>query len=399
MTAQEPWRAALAAAGLLTADGASRPTIFAEMSALAQRHEAVNLGQGFPDEDGPAEVLDAAIDAIRQGVNQYPPSRGAPVLRQAISEHRARFGAPRPDPETEVLVTAGATEAIAATLLALVPRGGEVVTLSPYYDAYAAIIGLVGARHTVIPLRAPDFQPDPADIDAAIGASTRVVLLNNPHNPTGSVISPELLERIAARAAAHGAVVVSDEVYEHLVFDGAPFTPIASVPSAAGRALTISSAAKTFRVTGWKVGWVTGPAALIEAVVAVKQFLTYVNGAPFQPAVAVGLGLPDAFFEQGAATLARRRDLLSEGLRAAGFAVSPSRGSYFVVADAAPLGVDDAATFARELVRDAGVASIPLSAFAPGSVDPAIRSSLRFAFCRTDAAIEEAARRLRALRD
>lgn len=398
MTASEPWRAALAAAGLLAPDGSTRPTIFAEMSALAAEHDAVNLGQGFPDEDGPAEVLEAAVEAIRGGVNQYPPGRGMPVLRAAISEHRARFGAPRPDPETEVLVTAGATEAIAATLLALVPRGGEVVTLSPFYDAYAAIIGLIAARHVTIPLRAPDFQPEPADIDAAIGPRTTVVLLNNPHNPTGSVIAPELLERIAARAAAHGAVVVSDEVYEHLVFDEAPFTPIAAVPSATGRALTISSAAKTFRVTGWKIGWVTGPADLIERVVAVKQFLTYVNGAPFQPAVAVGLGLPDAFFEEGRATLARRRDLLSEGLRAAGFAVAPSRGSYFVVADAAPLGVTEAAAYARELVRDAGVASIPLSAFAPGSPDPAIRTSLRFAFCRSDAAIEEAARRLRGVR-
>lgn len=398
MTASEPWRAALAAAGLLAPDGSTRPTIFAEMSALAAEHDAVNLGQGFPDEDGPAEVLEAAVEAIRAGVNQYPPGRGMPVLRAAISEHRARFGAPQPDPETEVLVTAGATEAIAATLLALVPRGGEVVTLSPFYDAYAAIIGLIGARHTTIPLRTPDFQPDPADIDAAIRPRTAVVLLNNPHNPTGSVIAPELLERIAARAAAHGAVVVSDEVYEHLVFDDAPFTPIAAVPSAVGRALTISSAAKTFRVTGWKIGWVMGPADLIERVVAVKQFLTYVNGAPFQPAVAVGLGLPDAFFERGRSTLARRRDLLSEGLRSAGFAVAPSRGSYFVVADAAPLGVTDAAAFARDLVRDAGVASIPLSAFAPGSPDPAIRSSLRFAFCRSDVAIDEAARRLRGVR-
>ncbi|KRF32731.1 aminotransferase class I/II-fold pyridoxal phosphate-dependent enzyme [Yonghaparkia sp. Soil809] len=398
MSATEPWRRSLAAAGLLDADGTTRPTIFAEMSALAARYEAVNLGQGFPDEDGPAEVLEAAIAAIRSGVNQYPPGRGAPELRAAISEHRARFGSPAPAPETEVLVTAGATEAIAAALLALVPPGGEVVTLSPFYDSYAAIIGLIGARHTVIPLRGPDFQPDPADIDAAIGPGTSAVLLNNPHNPTGAVISPELLERIAARAATHGAIVVSDEVYEHLVFDDAPFTPIATVPSAVGRALSISSAAKTFRVTGWKIGWITGPAALIDAVVAVKQFLTYVNGAPFQPAVAVGLRLPDSYFAEASLTLQRRRDLLSAGLREAGFAVSPSRGSYFVVADAAPLGVEDGAAFARELVRDAGVASIPLAAFAPGTTDPAIRSSLRFAFCRRDEAIEEAVRRLSAYR-
>lgn len=394
MSAQEPWRGALEAAGLLDPDGTTRPTIFAEMSGLASAHGAVNLGQGFPDEDGPTEVLDAAIAAIRAGVNQYPPGRGEPDLLAAISEHRERFGSPAPDPATEVLVTAGATEAIAAALLALVPRGGEVVTLSPFYDSYAAIIGLIGARHTVIPLHGPAFQPDPGDIDAAIGPRTSVVLINNPHNPTGSVIEPELLERIAARAAAHGAVIVSDEVYEHLVFDDAPFTPIASVPSARGRALSISSAAKTFRVTGWKIGWITGPAPLIEAVVAVKQFLTYVNGAPFQPAVAVGLRLPDRYFSEAAATLARRRDRLSDALRAAGFAVAPSRGSYFVVADAGPLGVEDGAAFARDLVRDAGVASIPLSAFAPRDADPVIRRSLRFAFCRSDAAIEEGARRL-----
>lgn len=398
MSAMEPWRRSLAAAGLLEPDGTTRPTIFAEMSALATAHDAVNLGQGFPDEDGPAEVLDAAVAAIRAGVNQYPPGRGTPDLRAAISEHRARFGSPAPDPETEVLVTAGATEAIAAALLALVPPSGEVVTLSPFYDSYAAIVGLIGARHTTIPLRGADFQPDPADIDAAIGPGTSVVLLNNPHNPTGSVIDPKLLERIASRAAEHGAVVVSDEVYEHLVFDDAPFTPIATVPSARGRALSISSAAKTFRVTGWKIGWITGPAPLIEAVVAVKQFLTYVNGAPFQPAVATGLRLPDSYFHDARLTLQRRRDLLSAGLRDAGFAVSPSRGSYFVVADAAPLGIEDGVAFAQELVRDARVASIPLAAFAPGTTDPAIRSSLRFAFCRRDEAIEEAVRRLSAYR-
>jgi N-succinyldiaminopimelate aminotransferase len=394
MTVTEPWRRALAAAGLLDSEGA-RPTIFAEMSALAHEHGAINLGQGFPDEDGPHEVLDAAVHAIRSGVNQYPPGRGTADLRLAISEHRERFGGGRVDPDREVLVTAGATEAIAAALLALVSVDEAVVTLSPYYDSYAAIIGLIGARHVTIPLRGPDFQPDPVDIDAAIGPRTRVVLLNNPHNPTGSVIHPELLERIAARAAENGAVLVSDEVYEHLVFDGAPFRPIAAVPSAAGRALSISSAAKTFRVTGWKIGWITGPAELIDAVVAVKQFLTYVNGAPFQPAVAVGLRMPDAYFDDARATLQRRRDLLSAGLRDAGFDVAPSRGSYFVVADCRPLGVTDAAVFARELVRDGGVAAIPLSAFAPESTDPKTLASLRFAFCRRDDAIEEAVQRLR----
>lgn len=397
MTADAPWHRALAGAGLVDALGRTRPTIFAEMSALAAEYDAVNLGQGFPDEDGPPEVLEAAIEAIRRGLNQYPPGRGTVELRRAISEHRERFRGDAPDPEREVLVTVGATEAIAASLLALLRPGDEVVTLSPYYDSYAAIIGLAGARHVTIPLRGDDFQPDAPGIDAAIGPRTRVVLLNNPHNPTGSVIEPEHLERIAARAAAHDAVIVSDEVYEHLVFDGAPFTPMSAIPGATGRTLSISSAAKTFRVTGWKIGWVTGPAELIDAVAAIKQFLTYVGGAPFQPAVAVGLGLPDAYFETARDALRRRRDLLSAGLRDAGFDVAPSRGSYFVIADAAPLGIADGAAFARRLVQDAGVASIPLQAFAPASADPSVRSSLRFAFCRSDAAIEEAVRRLRAV--
>ncbi|MGY6497354.1 MAG: aminotransferase class I/II-fold pyridoxal phosphate-dependent enzyme, partial [Microcella sp.] len=257
-----------------------------------------------------------------------------------------------------------------------------------------AVVGLTGARHVTIPLEGDDFQPTAAAIDAAIGPNTRVVLLNNPHNPTGSVIAPEHLERIVAAAARHDAIIVSDEVYEHLVFDDAPFTPIASIPGAAGRSLTISSAAKTFRVTGWKVGWMTGPAELIDAAMAVKQYLTYVNGAPFQPAVAVGLGLGDDYFGEQRRTLAARRDRLSAGLAAAGFAVSPSRGSYFVVADAAPLGVSDANRYARELTVERGVAAIPLAAFDPRSRDARIRSSLRFAFCRTDAQIDEAVRRL-----
>lgn len=397
MTAEAPWHRALAAAGLVDDTGRTRPTIFAEMSGLAAEHGAINLGQGFPDEDGPTEVLEAAVQAIRDGVNQYPPGRGTPDLCRAISEHRERFWGDAPDPATEVLVTAGATEAIAAALLALLSPGDEVVTLSPYYDSYAAIIGLTGARHVTIPLRGADFQPEPAGIDAAIGPRTRVVLLNNPHNPTGSVIEPEHLDRIAARAAAHDAVIVSDEVYEHLVYDGAPFTPMATIAGAASRTLSISSAAKTFRVTGWKIGWVTGPAPLIDAVVAVKQFLTYVNGAPFQPAVAVGLRLPDAYFTGARDALQHRRDVLSGALRTAGFSVSPSRGSYFVVADPGPLGVDDGAAFARALVRSPGVASIPLSAFEPHSDDPALRRSLRFAFCRTEAAVAEAGRRLATL--
>jgi N-succinyldiaminopimelate aminotransferase len=396
MTTPPPWLRTVDAAGLVDATGAVRSTIFAEISALATEHGAVNLGQGYPDEDAPREVLDAAIDAINAGLNQYPPGRGMPVLREAIAAHRERFWGDVVDPATEVIATTGATEGIAVALLALAGIGDEVVTFEPYYDSYAAIIGLSGATHVTIPLRGDDFQPEPADIDRAITDKTKVVLLNNPHNPTGSVIKPELLERIAARAAAHDAVIVSDEVYEHLVYDDAPFTPMALIPGARERTLTISSAAKTFRVTGWKIGWMTGPASLIEHMLAVKQFTTYVNGAPFQPAIAVGLGLPDSYFTEQRDSLQKRRDLLTEGLRTAGFRVSGSSGSYFVVADAAPLGITDGEVAARELTIDPGVASIPLQAFAPRSTDPVVRSSLRFAFCRTEEAILDATARLRA---
>ncbi len=392
---EHPWIRTARSAGLLDVGGTVRPTIFAEMSALAAHHGAINLGQGFPDDDGPAEVLNAAVEAIRDGVNQYPPGRGFPNLRRAIAEHQERFYGVRLDPETEVLVTAGATEAIAASLLALAGAGDEVVTLEPYYDSYAAVIGLSGARHVTIPVVGPDFQPSPTDIDAAFSERTRVVVLNSPHNPTGSILEPELLERIVALAAKHDAVIVSDEVYEHLIYGGRQHVPVATLPGAAARTLTVSSAAKTFSVTGWKIGWVTGPASLIDSVIAVKQWLTYVNGAPFQGAVAVGLRMPDSYFDNLRATLQRRRDLLAAGLIDAGFTIAPTAGSYFIVAEHPGLG--DAATSARALAADPGVVSIPLSAFGrPGG--PVSASALRFAFCKPDDAITEAVRRLQSVR-
>jgi len=392
-----PWQRTARAAGLTDDSGTVRPTIFAEMSALAVQHGAINLGQGFPDDDGPAEVLTAAVEAIRGGINQYPPGRGFADLRHAISEHQDRFYGLTLDPETEVLVTAGATEAIAASLLALAGPGDEVITLEPYYDSYAAVIGLSGARHVTIPVVGPDFQPSAADIDAAFSDRTRVVVLNSPHNPTGSILGTEHLERIVALAAKHDAVIVSDEVYEHLVYDGRQHVPVATLPGAAERTLMVSSAAKTFSVTGWKIGWVTGPAPLIDAVVAIKQWLTYVNGAPFQGAVAVGLRMPDSYFTELQATLQRRRDLLAAGLIDAGFTIAPTAGSYFIVADGSALGLGDAATSARALAADPGVVSIPLSAFGrPGG--PVNASALRFAFCKPDDAITEAVRRLQTLR-
>lgn len=379
---------------LLGEDGTPRPTIFAEMSALAAATGALNLGQGFPDEDGPAEVLEAAREAIASGLNQYPPGLGMPVLREAIARHQRRFWDLEVDPDREVLVTAGATEALAATLLAFVDDGDEVVTLEPAYDAYTGIIGLAGGRHVPVPLRAPDFAPDPDELRAAVSDRTRIILLNSPHNPTGAVLDPAILDLAIELAHRHDALVVTDEVYEHLVFDGVRHVPAATRPGAEGRVISISSAGKTFSTTGWKIGWLTAAPELRDAVLAVKQFLTYVGGAPFQPAIARGLDLPDSFYLEAATSLQRRRDLLSDGLRAAGFGVSRPSGSYFVIADAAPLGVDDAEAFCRRLPELAGVVGIPLTAFVhPDRRDP-YRSLVRFAFCKREEVLREAATRL-----
>jgi len=390
------WRRTAIGAGLIGPDGSTRPTIFAEMSALAARTGAINLGQGFPDEDGPAPVLEAARDAIAHGVNQYPPGRGIPDLLLAVAEHQHRFYGQNLDPGRDVLVTAGATEALAATLLALIDGpDDEVVVFEPYYDSYAAVVALAGARLVTVPLRWPDFQPDLDELRAAVTDRTRVILVNDPHNPTGAVFTRELQDEVIRLADRHDAVIVTDEVYEHLVFDGA-HVPIATLPGAWGRTLTISSGGKTFSTTGWKIGWIAGPADLIDAVLAVKQFLTYVNGAPFQPAIATGLRLPDTFFTGIAATLREKRDLLGSGLRAAGFDVSVPAGSYFTVADAAPLGATDAAEFCRDLPHRAGVVAIPLTAFVTPGRKADYASLVRFAACKRVEVLEEAASRLSA---
>ncbi len=371
-------------------------TIFATMSALAAEHDAINLGQGFPDTDGPAEVLEAAVAAIRGGRNQYPPGAGVPELLCAVAEHQERFYGLRVDPATEVLVTVGATEAIAATMLALVRPGDEVVTFEPYYDSYAATIALAGGVRRTSVLRFPDYAVDEASLRAAFSERTRVVLLNTPHNPTGRVFGRDELGLVAELAREHDAWVVTDEVYEHLVFDGAEHVPMATLPGMRERTLTISSAGKTFSTTGWKVGWVTGPAVAVAAVRAVKQFLTYVGSGPFQPAVATGLGLADAVFADVAQALAAQRDRLVEGLTRAGLEVSVPRGGYFVVADAAPLGASDAVQFCHELPARTGVVGVPVSVFHD---DPrAGRTLVRFAFSKQPSVIDEACRRLAALR-
>jgi N-succinyldiaminopimelate aminotransferase len=385
-------------------------TIFAEMSALALRTGAINLGQGFPDTDGPPSLLADAAANITGGLNQYPPGPGVPALRAAVAEHQRRFHGLAVDPD-DVLVTTGATEAIAAAVLALCGPGDEVVTFQPYYDSYAATVALSGATLRAVPLRPthpgpppsalhppgpPGFGPDPEELRAAFSPRTRLVLLNTPHNPTGAVFTREQLALVAELAAEHDAVVVSDEVYEHMVFEAATHVPIATLPGMADRTLTISSAGKTFSVTGWKIGWVHGPSELVAAVRAAKQFLTYVSGAPFQPAVAAALALPDAFYTDLAASLQRKRDLVVTGLRAAGFTVFPPAGTYFVVADAAPLGVTDGVEFCWRLPELAGVAAVPVSVFC---TDPDLgRTLVRFAFCKRDEVLTEAVDRLAGLR-
>ena len=396
MTISGAWQRAARGAGLLDKDGSVAASIFAEMSALAARTGAINLGQGFPDEDGPSELLEAARQAITDGVNQYPPGRGQPVLLAAIARHQHRFYGLNLNPESEILVTAGATEALAATILALIEQGDEVVTFEPFYDAYGGLIGLGGGIHRTVLLRAPDFQPDPDELRAAISDRTRLILVNDPHNPTGTVFARDTLELIVELAHRHNAIIVTDEVYEHLTF-GASHIPIATLPGAFERTVSISSAGKTFSLTGWKVGWLSAPAPLVTAILAVKQFLTYVNAAPFQPAIAVGLDLPDSYFASVSSVLLHKRDLLAAGLQRAGFSVSIPQGSYFIVADASPLGYVDGAALCRQLPALAGVVGVPLSAFCTPSHRAEYAPLVRFAYCKKVELLQQASTQLAAL--
>ena len=365
------------------------------MTALALEHDAINLGQGFPDTVGPAPILEAARQAIADGRNQYPPGPGVPELLEAIAAHQKRFYGIGLDPRREVLVAAGAIAAIAAAVLALVQPGDEVVTFEPYYDSYAAAIALAGGVRRTSVLRFPDFAVDEESFRAAFSPRTRLILLNTPHNPTGRVFSRAELELVAELAREHDAWVLTDEVYEHLVFDDAEHIPMATLSGMWERTLTISSAGKTFSTTGWKVGWISGPAEAVTAVRAVKQFLTYVGSGPFQPAVALGLGLGDEVYASLTSSMAAKRDLLVGGLRDAGLEVAVPQGTYFVVADATPLGGADGLEFARVLPQRAGVACVPVSAFHDDVV--AGRSLVRFAFCKDDAILLEAVERLRRL--
>jgi len=368
-------------------------TIFAEMSALAQRTGAVNLGQGFPDTDGPASVIEAAVEALRSGRNQYAPGPGVPELREAIAAHQQRFYALDVDPDTEVVATTGATEAVAAALLGLVDPGEEVVVLEPYYDSYVAVISMVGAIRRPVTLRAPTFRLDLSELRAAVTPRTRAVLLNSPHNPTGTVLDAEELQAIADVAIEHDLVVITDEVYEHLTFDGAAHIPIGTLPGMAERTLSISSAGKTFAFTGWKIGWATGPAPLVQAVLAAKQFMTFTSGAPLQPAIAGALSLPAEFFAEHAAGLQARRDQLCGGLADVGLDVHVPAGTYFATTDIRPLGYDDGMQFCLSLPERAGVVAVPHQVFYDDV--EAGRPLVRWAFCKQESVIDEAVNRLR----
>ncbi|WP_329230419.1 pyridoxal phosphate-dependent aminotransferase [Streptomyces sp. NBC_01460] len=374
-------------------------TIFAEMSALAVRTGSINLGQGFPDTDGPEEIREAAVRALRAGHgNQYPPGPGVPELRSAVADHQRRHYGLEYDPDAEVLVTTGATEAVAASLLALLEPGDEVVALEPYYDSYAACIALAGGTRVPVTLRPHEgaYRLDLDELRAAVTPRTRLILLNTPHNPTGTVLTRDELAAVAALACERDLLVVTDEVYEHLVFEG-EHIPLASFPGMRERTVTISSAGKTFSLTGWKIGWITASPELVTAVRSAKQFLTYVSGGPFQYAVADALRLPDSYFDELRSDLRAKRDLLSAGLAEAGFDVYKPAGTYFVTTDIRPLGEGgDGFAFCRALPERCGVVAVPNAVFYDHREQGA--PFVRFAFCKRTDVLTEAVTRLKSLR-
>ena len=370
-------------------------TIFAEMSALAVRTGAINLGQGFPDTDGPTEVLEAAVAAIRSGTaNQYPPGIGIPELRHAVARHQKRFWGMDVDPDSEVLITAGASEALAASILALTEVGDDVLTFEPWYDLYGAVISMAGAVRKVVTLRPPDYGFDADELAAAVTPRTRMLVLNSPHNPTGKVFSRAELEAIAAVAIERDLIVVTDEVYEHLTFDG-EHIPIATLPGMADRTVTISSGGKTFAVTGWKIGWVCARPDLVAAVRTAKQWLTYVSGGPFQRAIAAGLDLGDEYFTAQADDLRAKRDRLSAGLRSTGLEVFEPSGTYFITADIRSIGYHDGVEFCWGLPERIGVAAVPNVVMYDNVHEG--RHLVRFAFCKQHDVLDAAIERLRTL--
>jgi len=370
------------------------PTIFSEMSALAVRTGSLNLGQGFPDQDGPPAVVEAAVRALRSGRNQYPPGLGVPELREAVAAHQARHYGIELDPLTEVVITAGATEAIAAAVLALVNPGDEMVVLEPFYDSYVACVEMAGGVRRPVTLRPPGFRLDPDALRAAVTPRTTTLLLNSPHNPTGTTLTREELQLVADVAIEHDLVVVTDEVYEHLVYDGRTHVPLCTLPGMWDRTVSISSAGKTFSFTGWKVGWVTGPADLVQTVTAAKQWLTFSNAAPLQPAVAYALTQEAAFYDALAKDLQTKRDLLVAGLRDLDVDVYPPEATYFVTTDVRRYGHRDGLAFCLALPERAGVVAIPEQVFFDDQ--DAGRHLVRWAFCKDAAVLEDAVARLQA---
>ncbi len=370
-------------------------TVFAEMTALAVKTGSVNLGQGFPDTDGPDRVIDRAVEALRSGRNQYAPGIGVPELRVAIADHQRRLYGIELDPDTEVAASTGATEAIAAALLGLVDPGDEVVVLEPYYDSYVAMLQMAGAVRRPVTLRAPDFRLPIDQLRAAVTDRTTAILLNSPHNPTGAVLTRDELTAVADLAVEHDLIVISDEVYEHLTF-GVPHIPIATLPGMADRTLTISSGGKSFSFTGWKVGWATGPADLVRAMVGAKQFLTYTSGSPLQPAIALALDQAEEITGELRQRLQARRDQLCSGLADIGFDVFEPDGTYFATTDIRSLGFDDGTEFCRSLPERCGVVAIPHQVFYDDK--EAGRPLVRWAFCKSEPVIAEALDRLQTLR-
>ena len=376
-------------------------TIFSEFSALALKHSAMNLGQGFPDFDGPESVKEAAWRAIRDGQNQYAPGMGLKELRQAIAEHSARFYGQTVDPDTMVTVTSGATEAILCVLLGLVDPGDEVVAFEPFYDSYDANIGFVGARARYVPLRPPDAAHatwwfDRDEVRAAFGPRTRLLILNTPHNPTGKVFTREELEFLGALCAEHDVRVLADEVYEHIVFAPAVHVRAATVPSLRERTVTVSSGGKTFSLTGWKIGWMIAPPPLRDAVQRAHQFVTFATATPLQAAMAAALRLPDAYFQELGALYTSKRERLLKGLGEAGLRAHVPEGSYFIMADISGRGFADDMSFCRHLVSEVRVAAIPPSVFYSPEHRQLGQGLARFAFCKTEAVLDEAVRRLKA---
>jgi N-succinyldiaminopimelate aminotransferase len=367
------------------------PTIFSEMSALAVRTGSVNLGQGFPDVDGPPAVIARAVEALQGGQNQYAPGTGVPLLREAIARHQWRHYGLDLDPEVQVCVTTGCTEGVAAALLGLVDEGDEVVVLEPYYDSYVAMIQMAGGVRRPVTLHSPDFRLDVDELRAAVGPRTRFILLNSPHNPTGTVLDRAELQAVADVALEHDLVVITDEVYEHLVFDAHEHVPIATLPGMFERTLSLSSAGKSYSFTGWKVGWATGPAELVSAVLAAKQWLTFTSGAPLQPAIAHALDEEPDFPSELAADLQKRRDLLCSGLADVGLDVRVPEGTYFALTDVSELGWEDGLSFCLALPERSGVVAIPTQGFHDTDAG---RHLVRWAFCKDASVIEDGLRRL-----